>query len=262
MSHSYSRTRFRPTLSYFSMIIAGPKQGPIIDLVKTPGRKKEHSSQNQSGYYGGTKSRKYYIIIARLRHIYERHSASNRSAHRKRGRPKSVQVADIPQVTASIEPELQAAIPLQHYSENPTSDSSTPFPTSERGTELSVIAEGDESPERTHAVTLPSFSAFTFSQEELRDTVPRSCQETQDHMPPGWALELPATTLRGILHQTSHIQSPRLLTPMTQSRSIFLVQRNPQRPTITQSRCPLGPRSTLQRIARGTRSRPLCQLFL
>ncbi|KAF8431521.1 hypothetical protein L210DRAFT_3560198, partial [Boletus edulis BED1] len=149
---SYSRTRFRPTLSYFSMmIIAGPKQGPIIDL-------------NQSGYYGGTKRGKYYIIITR---------SSNGSAQRKCGRPMSVQVADIPQVTALIKPELQAVIPLQHYSENPTSDSSTPFPTSERSTELS-------SPERTHAITLPSFSALTFSQEELRDTVPQSCQKTQD----------------------------------------------------------------------------------
>ncbi|KAF8444698.1 hypothetical protein L210DRAFT_3642939 [Boletus edulis BED1] len=87
-------------------------------------------------------------------------------------------------ITASIEPELQAAIPLQHYSENPTSDSSTPFPTSERGTELSVIAEGDESPERTHAVTLPSFSALTFSQEELRDTVPRSWDPSSDEPHP------------------------------------------------------------------------------
>ncbi|KAF8140270.1 hypothetical protein EV363DRAFT_1500545 [Boletus edulis] len=195
---------------YLEQILAGPKQGPIIDLVKTPGRKKNILRRTRAATAAlkvesttllsldcdtSTKDVPVNSFHKALLQAKERstqdaldtsksptgsHSASNGSAQRKRGRPKSVQAADIPQVTASIEPELQAAIPLHHYSENSTSESSTPFPTSERGTELSVIAEGDESPERTHAVTLPSFPALTFSQEELRDTVPRSCQETQD----------------------------------------------------------------------------------
>ncbi|KAG6381160.1 hypothetical protein JVT61DRAFT_5561 [Boletus reticuloceps] len=194
---------------YLEHILAGPKQGPMIDLVKTPGRKKNILRRTRAATMAALKvenatllsldcdtstkdvpvnSFHKALLQAKERSTQDAldtsksptgsHSASNGSTQRMRGRPKSVQVADIPQVTASIEPELQAAMPLQHYSENPTSESSTPFPTSERGTELSVIAEGDESPERTHAVTLPSFSALTFGQEEKRRT-----------LPPGWTLK-------------------------------------------------------------------------
>lgn len=89
------------------------------------------------------------------------------------GRSKPDQVADIPQITVSLEPEPQVGIiPLQHYSRDTPSESSTHFLASERGTELSVIAEGDESPERSHANILP-LSAIASNQVGLPDIVPR-----------------------------------------------------------------------------------------
>ncbi|KAF8134594.1 hypothetical protein EV363DRAFT_1582624 [Boletus edulis] len=156
------------------MIIAGPKQGPIIDLVKTPGRKKNILRRTRAATTAALKVGNTTLLSLDC-------DTSAKDVQLQMDR--RIGSVDDP-ITASIEPELQAAIPLQHYSENPTSDSSTPFPTSERGTELSVIAEGDESPERTHAVTLPSFSALTFSQEELRDTVPRSWDPSSDEPHP------------------------------------------------------------------------------
>ena len=96
------------------------------------------------------------------------------------GRFKTVQVADIPQITVSIEPELQAgATPLQHYSRDLPSESSAPFPASERGTELSVIAEADESPERSHANVLP-LSTIASNQEELPDTASQFRHEAEE----------------------------------------------------------------------------------
>lgn len=104
---------------------------------------------------------------------------SNGPAEKTHGLLKAVQVADIPQITVSIEPELVGAMPLQHYSRDLSSESSTPFPASERGTELSVIAEADESPERGHANILP-LSTITSNPEELRDTVPRFRHEAEE----------------------------------------------------------------------------------
>jgi hypothetical protein len=70
-------------------------------------------------------------------------------------------------------------MPLQHFSRDLPSESSTPFPASERGTELSVIAEADESPERSHANILP-LSTNASNREELRDTVPQFRHEGEE----------------------------------------------------------------------------------
>lgn len=108
-------------------------------------------------------------------------STSNGSAGKMHGRLSSVQVADIPEATVSVEPEPQAgAIPLQHYLRDQPRESSTPFPTSEHGTALSVIAEGDESPERSHANILP-LSITASNQEELSEAIPRSRYEVEEY---------------------------------------------------------------------------------
>ena len=109
------------------------------------------------------------------------HLTLNGSVEKTHGRSNSVQVPDIPGITVAIEPEPHAdAIPLQHYPRGLPSESSTLFPASERGTALSVIAEGDESPERSNA-NIISLSTITSDQGESPETAPRFRHEAEEY---------------------------------------------------------------------------------
>lgn len=92
----------------------------------------------------------------------------------------SLQVADIPEVTVSVQPESQVGVmTIPHYPRGPPSESSTPFSVSEHSAELSVIAEGDESPERSYTNTVPSDTTAS-NQDESPQTVPRFPHETEE----------------------------------------------------------------------------------
>ncbi|KAF8560347.1 hypothetical protein OG21DRAFT_1452349 [Imleria badia] len=198
---------------YLEHILAGPKQGPIIELVKTPGRKKNMPRRTRAATAAAAKVKNTTLLSLdcdnstkdvvpvnsfhkALLQARERStqdpldapksppdlpSTSNGSAAKTHGRAKSVQVANIPQITVLMEPELLAdATPLQQSSRNLQSESSTPFPAPERGTALSVIAEGDESPERSHADIVP-LSTIASDQGGLSDSVPRFRHEAEEY---------------------------------------------------------------------------------
>ena len=75
---------------------------------------------------------------------------------------------------------LQDRAMPQHYSGNPPSESSTHLPALERGTQLSVIVEGDESPERSHVNILP-LSTIASDPGGLLDAVPQLLCEAEEY---------------------------------------------------------------------------------
>lgn len=69
-------------------------------------------------------------------------------------------------------------MPLQHCSRNTPNESSTHFTAPEHGTELSVIAEGDESPERSRA-NIPPLSTIASHQGKSSNTMPRFLNQVE-----------------------------------------------------------------------------------
>ncbi|KAG8219804.1 hypothetical protein J3R82DRAFT_777 [Butyriboletus roseoflavus] len=191
---------------YLEHILAGQKQA-IIELVKTPGRKKNIPRRTRAATAAAAnvknatsfsldgnnstidvvpvnsfhrallevKERSAQDALDPRKSSSDLPSTSDGPAKQMHGRSNSAQVPDIPEITVAIELDPQAgAIPLQHYPRDLPSESSTHFPTSERGTTLSVIAEGDESPERSHANNLSLFTIVS-KQEESPEIMPRFC---------------------------------------------------------------------------------------
>ncbi|KAF9237351.1 hypothetical protein BU15DRAFT_63233 [Melanogaster broomeanus] len=188
---------------YLENILAGPKQGPIIELVKTPGRKKNLPRRTRAATAAAAKAQnivslsldddcttkedvpvnsfhkallqakekvtqeasdhqKAPLVVSLIDHT------SSKSKGKKHQRSKTVHIADVPEITVSVEPEPHVSPPhaLQPFPvpepqpflrfEDTQQESLAPFPVPERGAELSVIAEGDESPERSRTNILPS----------------------------------------------------------------------------------------------------------
>ncbi|KAH0838294.1 hypothetical protein J3R83DRAFT_6571 [Lanmaoa asiatica] len=194
---------------YLEHILAGPKQAPIIELVKTPGRKKNIPRRTRAATAAAAKvkdttlfsldgdnstkdvvpvnsfhkallqakDRSAQVALDPQKSPIYSSSTSNGLAENTHERSNSVQVAAMPEITVSIDPERQAgAMPPRDL----PSKFSAPFSASERGTELSIIAEGDESPERSHANVLP-LSTIASNLEELPEIVPRSRREAEEY---------------------------------------------------------------------------------
>ncbi|KAF8846369.1 hypothetical protein BDN67DRAFT_940168 [Paxillus ammoniavirescens] len=190
---------------YLENIIAGPKQGPIIELVKTPGRKKNarrtraataaaakaqsiillsldddsttkenvpvnsfHKALLQAKERAAQDSSDRQKIPLAVSLIDYASSTSNGAVGRNRQLSKSVKIADVPEITVSggtvphasvlhVQQPSQMLEPQSSHCFMETQHGSlAPLLVSERDAELSVIAEGDESPERSRTNILPS----------------------------------------------------------------------------------------------------------
>ncbi|KAF9229272.1 hypothetical protein BS17DRAFT_722847 [Gyrodon lividus] len=210
---------------YLENILAGPKQGPIIELVKTPGRKKNAPRRTRAATAAAAKAQNivplsldddgstkenvpinnFHKALLQAKERVTRDtsdhqkaslvvslidaSTSNGAVGKEHQRSKSVKIADLPEVTMSVERELYASSldvrqpspvsepqPL-HYFQGTQQGSLAPFPVPERDNELSVIAEGDESPERSCVNILPSSPVGSDHDELPAEAESRACHE-------------------------------------------------------------------------------------
>ena len=173
-------------------------------------------------------------------------SVSNELAENTHGTSKSHQLADILEVTVSIEPESQASVlPFQHYAKDLSSG--IPFPAPEHGAQLSVIAEGDESPDRNPAATLllsipPSdpdgLPQFHHQVQEHLATKDNPISVQVSHGPrgdpsPDVAYPVPSPVYAHPPDFSSGVQSPRSHTEPLPSRTVSHSPKNHERNAFT-----------------------------
>ncbi|KAH7930951.1 hypothetical protein BV22DRAFT_1108849 [Leucogyrophana mollusca] len=185
---------------YLDNILTGPTQGPIIELVKTPGRKKTAPRRTRAATTAAAKAKNVISLSLEedggskenfppvnsfhkallqakqnehcedaLQHRTEGQAVNSQAKQSaklgKHDKPKSVTIADTSDVDVSIQsniPELMVSSPsrpeiVSHagfYEQPgvPSQSEALDVPFQEHGNELSVIAEGDESPERSRNI--------------------------------------------------------------------------------------------------------------
>ncbi|KAG9314350.1 hypothetical protein JVU11DRAFT_5142 [Chiua virens] len=194
---------------YLESILAGPQQGPIIELVKTPARKKNVPRRTRAATAAATavkntmflsldsvnstkevpinsfhkallqaKERSAQDALNPQKPSVRSLSVSNDSQETIHGCSMSAQLEDFPEATA--ESRADGILPQQYHGD-PPSKSSIPRQASERSTELSVIAEGDESPER--GATNPSrLSTVDSNQGEPPHAIPPFVRVTEEYL--------------------------------------------------------------------------------
>ncbi|KAI6008198.1 hypothetical protein F5J12DRAFT_936881 [Pisolithus orientalis] len=165
---------------YFESIISGPQQAPIIDLVKTPSRKKKN----------------------------------------------------IPRNTRTVTADPISLLEFQPItSDDRSQNSSLPLPSQGRTNELSVIAEDDESPERSHVHTMPPPTASPGHRhlETGTPVVPKDSLTDSGIQPPD-VVDV-GSGAEELL--TSATDSKTTVTPIKTSHHVSLVSSHPPHPSNT-----------------------------
>ncbi|KAH7883574.1 hypothetical protein F5I97DRAFT_1814551 [Phlebopus sp. FC_14] len=190
---------------YLESILTGPKQGPIIELVKTPGRKKHAPHRTRAATAAAavraqnivsfsldddssTKENlppvnSFHKALLRVKEeaVHEKHRPFKSSetvlfsdsgpvrpaaVHERVSRElsNSTTINDVPEITVAdcsvqdrlgSQPSPKLGCLLSQNSGERQSLAPPPFPIGRGTSELSMIAEDDESPERTRANTVP-----------------------------------------------------------------------------------------------------------
>ncbi|KAH7910944.1 hypothetical protein BJ138DRAFT_1064128 [Hygrophoropsis aurantiaca] len=181
---------------YLDNILTGPTQGPIIDLVKTPGRKKAAPHRTRSATTVAAKAKNIISLSLEEEDVSKENYPPVNSFHkallqaqqkgpsadvsqqridtksessnpRQQENRKIVKILDDPEVQLPNKPdvpELTVSSPPppkgapegqidEEFAPYPSKSLQTPF--QEHPNDLSVIAEGDESPERNRHVMQP-----------------------------------------------------------------------------------------------------------